>query len=440
MGALVICLGLLCARQANADPIPTDASISGKVVDDFGVPVTNINVFAVGVWGQTNTFNALTDTNGNFQIAVIGGVGGYFLRLDMDPDSGALSRGLVSFWIAETVPAGGSVTNLALVARRITGSITVTIVNGGVAGPYSGLIPLSSINLNGAAVTIDSFGTNGPTPTPIQFDTNLVSITNLFHPNISTNLLLPKLFPPKNVITNIRVIADLIDRFPEYIATAQRTDTNGTAVLFLCDGSWSVEPDCIALDAMNLNCQINRTKGATVASNNVAITLTYYTNAPLQIVTNMIAGTNGLPYNGSLQASGGYWPFTWNIVGGTLPPGLTQFPYGDKNVFTGQATQEGSYTLTVQVTDNLQQTSITNITIKIMPTPPPRLSAPLCLDASQFQLHLAGLSNRNYTIQFTTNLTDWTTLAVTNVMGPDTIFVDTNSEDAMRIYRVLQGP
>jgi hypothetical protein len=94
----------------------------------------------------------------------------------------------------------------------------------------------------------------------------------------------------------------------------------------------------------------------------------------------------------------------------------------------------------VQVTDNMQQTTTTNLTINIVPPPPPRFSAPLCLNGSQFQLHLAGMSNRNYAIQFTSDLTSWTTLAVTNVVGPDTIFVDTNSGDGMRIYRAVQVP
>jgi hypothetical protein len=460
--ALAICAGMLSGGvKLNADPVATDALLSGQVVDDYGVPVTNMNIFAVGVWGETNTFSAQMDTNGNFQMGVIGGVGGYFLRLDQDPEMGALSRGLVSFWISETVPSGGSISNLTLVARRITGSFAVTIVNGGDTGFHSGLIAKSTIQLTGS-VTTDNFDTNAPLYTPSNYNTNGVVTNGLYDTNLlAPVLLLPtnlspatisltnfvgptnfhfvgptdgsgviyNFFPPSVPITNIEVYATLVDGKSMYLATPQRTGTNGTAVLYVCQ----------PLDAMNLDCQIYRGTLETVASNKVAITLTYYTNAPLQILTNIAAGTNGVPYNGWVQTSGGYWPFRWSIVGGTLPPGLATNQYSP-NQLTGLPTQEGSYTFMVQVTDNMQQTTTTNLTINIVPPPPPRFSAPLCLNGSQFQLHLAGMSNRNYAIQFTSDLTSWTTLAVTNVVGPDTIFVDTNSGDGMRIYRAVQVP
>lgn len=457
---------LLGVNLAYADPVATDAFLCGQVLDDYGVPVTNINVFAEGVWGQTNTFSGMADLNGNFQIGVVGGVGGYFLRLDKDPDVGALSRGLVSFWVSETVGSGETISNLTLVARRITGSITVKLVNG---GPLiiSGLVAKQTIDLTGTVVT-DSFdstdplytnsfysptkvGTNTVTtnivdiggtntlpvfyPTPTL--TNSISPTNFnFHYVSSTNVY-PVSIRPNIPITNVEVGA--FDGRDSYICTPQVTDTNGTAVLYVCNGDWSLTPDCRPLDEMKLDCQINSTKLVTVTNNDVFITLTYYTNWPLQIFTNMVVGTNGVPYSGSLQPDGGYWPFTWSVLGGTLPPGLSTNQYGDHQL-CGTPTQEGSYTFTVQLTDNMAQTVTTNLTITILPTPPPKLISPVCLDASQFQLHLAGISNRTYAIQFTADLTNWTTLFTTNAMGPDVIFVDTNAGDGMRFYRAVQVP
>jgi hypothetical protein len=480
--ALAILAYLLCGLQSQADAA-TDASLSGQVVDDFGVPVTNINVFAVGQDGATNTFSAPTDGNGNFQMSVVGG--SYLLQLDTDPDAGVLSRGLVSPRVFESISSGATVTNISLVARRITGSITVTLLNGGKGGFHGGLVAKSTINPFNSSVITDSFDSTdtnywtnnlydptkrkdtnaipiigdtnlilniydtnliyGPIYVPTNsFDpTNFIGATNLFPPIYSTNHFTfhydETLVSNKGPITNIEVTADLLGSVPTYVVTPQRTDTNGIAVLYVCDGSWSLHPDCGALDALKFDCQIYKSNVVTVVSTNVAITLWYFTNAPLEIGTNMVAGTNGLPYNAWMYTTGGYWPFTWSIISGTLPPGLAT-NQNSANQLTGLPTQEGAFTFTVQVTDNLQRTATTNLTINILPTPPPKLNAPLCSNASQFQLHLAGLSNRNYTIQFTTDLMNWTTLAVTNVMGPDTIFVDTNSGDAMRIYRVLQGP
>lgn len=442
---------LLGVNVAHADPVATDAFLCGQVLDDYGVPVTNINVFAEGVWGQTNTFSGMADLNGNFQIGVVGGVGGYFLRLDKDPDVGALSRGLVSFWVSETVGSGETISNLTLVARRITGSITVKVVNG---GPLilSGLVAKQTITLTGS-VTTDNFDTNIPVYIGstnvftnvlyIPLSSNSPPFLPYFTNSASATISSHQIVPPGGTlsfatpISNIEVSA--FNDLDSYICTPQVTDTNGTAVLYVCNGDWSLTPDCRPLDEMKLDCQINSTKLVTVTNNDVFITLTYYTNWPLQIFTNMVVGTNGVPYSGWLQPDGGYWPFTWSVLGGTLPPGLSTNQYGDHQL-CGTPTQEGSYTFTVQLTDNMAQTVTTNLTITILPTPPPKLISPVCLDASQFQLHLAGISNRTYAIQFTADLTNWTTLFTTNAMGPDTIFVDTNAGDGMRFYRAIQVP
>jgi hypothetical protein len=465
--AMAICVS---GMVSQADPATFDASLSGQVVDDTGVPVTNITVFAVGQIGLTNTFSAVTDTNGYYQMGVLAGE--YKLQLDRDPVVGVLSRGLVSPVVLQMITAGIDVTNADLVAKQITGSITVKIVNGGASSFRSGLVAKNTINLSATNVTVDSFdSTNtsytnlystskyGPS-TNYTYDTNLIGTiydTNLIPvASVSTNLYPPTNFigfhydetltnhftityPPEIPITNIEVNAELALSVPKYVATAQRTDTNGTAVLYVCGGEWVLHPDCQALDEMNLDCQINHNRAVTVTNGNVAVTLPYYTNAPFQIVTNMVTGTNGLAYNHSMYANGGYYPFTWKIVDGTLPPGLNT----NSNIpaiITGVPTQEGIYTFTAQVTDNMQQTLTTNVSILILPTPPPRLTSPRSLDLSQFQLQFPGASNRNYSIQFTTDLTNWTTLTTTNAVGSDVIFVDTNAGDAMRIYRAVQEP
>lgn len=458
---IAVLFAVLFCNESYADPAAPDAYLCGQVLDDYGVPVTNINVFAFGQDGVTNTFSAVTDEDGDFQMGVAGG--GYFLQLDSDPDVGVLSRGLVSPRVFEMIGSGASVTNVTLVARRITGSITVTLVN---AGPLfmSGLVAKQTIDLTGT-VTTDNFDSTDPiytnslySPTnkpgtfgtnttgildtniviyvpPAFISTNVVSYTNFTFHYVSQTNTSPLWTRPNIPITNVEVSA--FNDSDSYICTPQVTDTNGTAVLFVCDGVWSLKPDCGALDAMKLDCQLNWNRVAGVTNTNVAITLNYYTNAPLQISMSMAAGTNGVPYNGQLQNFGGYWPFTWAVLGGTLPPGLTL----DQSVpghIAGTPTQEGSYTFTVTVTDNLQQSAFAYVTINILPTPPPQLSAPMCLHGSRFQLQFGGISNRTYMIQFTRDLTNWTTLATTNVAGPDVIFVDTNAADTMRIYRVLQ--
>ena len=54
-------------------------------------------------------------------------------------------------------------------------------------------------------------------------------------------------------------------------------------------------------------------------------------------------------YTLTLGCSGGYAPFNWSIVSGTLPPGLT---LGSDGVISGYATNPGTWNFTVQVADN----------------------------------------------------------------------------------------
>lgn len=57
----------------------------------------------------------------------------------------------------------------------------------------------------------------------------------------------------------------------------------------------------------------------------------------------------GRAYKATLQASGGTAPYTWMLVGGQLPPGLTLKSNG---VIKGNATQAGTFPFTVQVRDS----------------------------------------------------------------------------------------
>jgi hypothetical protein len=74
------------------------------------------------------------------------------------------------------------------------------------------------------------------------------------------------------------------------------------------------------------------------------------TALPVQITTSSVAGgALGASYAASLVASSGTPPYTWSLVSGTLPPGVTLNPAG---YFSGQPTASGTYNVTVQVTDS----------------------------------------------------------------------------------------
>ena len=69
----------------------------------------------------------------------------------------------------------------------------------------------------------------------------------------------------------------------------------------------------------------------------------------LQIVGNLAPAYIGQSYNSGYGAIGGYFPYTWTLASGSLPPGLTLTQAGN---LVGTPTQLGSSSFALQVTDS----------------------------------------------------------------------------------------
>ncbi|HSY13214.1 MAG TPA: Ig domain-containing protein [Verrucomicrobiae bacterium] len=83
----------------------------------------------------------------------------------------------------------------------------------------------------------------------------------------------------------------------------------------------------------------------------------------LTITTSSLpGGTTGQPYSTQLAASGGEPPYTWSITSGTLPPGLTLSSAG---AISGIPTVAGSYPITIQVTDQFQNTASKSLSLTV---------------------------------------------------------------------------
>ena len=89
-------------------------------------------------------------------------------------------------------------------------------------------------------------------------------------------------------------------------------------------------------------------------------------SAPLAIgTTSLPNGIVNVAYTATLMASGGTLPYTWSIVDGSLPPGLTLSPSsGD---ITGTPTAVGTFSFTVQVMDagNPVQTATKSLSLRL---------------------------------------------------------------------------
>jgi len=84
--------------------------------------------------------------------------------------------------------------------------------------------------------------------------------------------------------------------------------------------------------------------------------------SPLQVTTSQLPdGTVAGAYSSTLSASGGSAPYTWSLLGGALPAGLTLNVSG---TIAGAPTTAGVFRFTVQVSDGVRSTSA-NLSINI---------------------------------------------------------------------------
>ncbi len=85
--------------------------------------------------------------------------------------------------------------------------------------------------------------------------------------------------------------------------------------------------------------------------------------SPVSVTTSSLPNPAvGIPYSQALSATGGAQPYTWTRIGGALPLGLSLSPAG---TISGNPTQGGSVSLTVQATDNNGASGTANLTLTV---------------------------------------------------------------------------
>jgi hypothetical protein len=95
---------------------------------------------------------------------------------------------------------------------------------------------------------------------------------------------------------------------------------------------------------------------------------------PLSFTTapTLPGGAAGTPYSAELSASGGTPPYTWTITGGALPNGLGF--NAASGLISGTPAATGTFSFTVQVTDNAQTKAAKAFTISIIPHALPQVN------------------------------------------------------------------
>ncbi|MBI3653975.1 MAG: DUF4214 domain-containing protein [Acidobacteria bacterium] len=94
---------------------------------------------------------------------------------------------------------------------------------------------------------------------------------------------------------------------------------------------------------------------------------------PLAITTTSLAGgTVGTAYSQTLAATGGTTPYSWSLISGTLPAGLTL--NAATGAISGTPSASGTATFTMQVRDSAQTTATRQLSIQVNPATPPPLA------------------------------------------------------------------
>ncbi|MEJ1936771.1 Ig domain-containing protein, partial [Nostoc sp. NIES-2111] len=97
-------------------------------------------------------------------------------------------------------------------------------------------------------------------------------------------------------------------------------------------------------------------------SSTAGVTITISPSSILISTSGLAVGQTGIAYSSSLSASGGTPPYTFILINGSLPPGLTLFASG---AITGTPTLAGSYNFTVRVNDTTNAFAEQQVTLNI---------------------------------------------------------------------------
>ena len=115
------------------------------------------------------------------------------------------------------------------------------------------------------------------------------------------------------------------------------------------------------------NGTFNFTVKVTDATNGVATQAMVLTVIPLQVTTSaLLNGTNGVAYGQQLSAAYGQPPFSWSLLTGYLPNGLTLAANG---VISGTPTTNGMFNFTVTVNDALSSTATQALALTVLGPP-----------------------------------------------------------------------
>jgi hypothetical protein len=202
------------------------------------------------------------------------------------------------------------------------------------------------------------------------------------------------------------------------ITATLTNDTNNQGVTWSLTGVGALSGNTTTSVVYTAPTSISVSTTATITATSVANTTITATqsvtlNAVLTITTTSLpAGILGVPYDSFVNAAGAPAPFTWTVISGSLPPGLTFLPTSTSTSaeITGTPTVLGTSNFTVQVTDSSDASVTQALSITVNRPPPLSVATGSLPDGTVNTKYSQTLEASSGVQPYTWSLIDGTTL------------------------------
>jgi alpha-tubulin suppressor-like RCC1 family protein len=188
-----------------------------------------------------------------------------------------------------------------------------------------------------------------------------------------------------NAGLNNVTISDSANRTAVSLATPEDTKLDdGFYTFFLPAGAHDLTASATGFQPQTIN-------GVTVANNSIATQDFSLNVVPLSVTTpNLAFGIQGSAYTRTVSATGGHPPYTWSIVSGALPDGLTV--NSATGTIGGTPTTTGTSGFTVQATDAIGVTASNTYSVSIYsPMSVPPVTLPFAVTGSVYSQTISAL-------------------------------------------------
>jgi len=292
-------------------------TLTAKSRANSGITATStISVVLPPTFNTQSLPNGLNGTPYNQTISVTGGVTPLMFKIS----SGSLPAGLTMNSTGTILgkPTGSNTTNTFQISVTDNGTPPITVVS-----PYTYTIVVSPApTLSIATASMPAATTSVPYSFRISSQGGIPPFIWNYTGNLPPGL---QLDPSTGIISGTAPTSDAGNSYPFSVTVTDSTLPNSQTA-------------------------------------NASLSISVVNAPPLQITTlTLPLATVATPYLTTVQATGGLPPYTWSLISGQLPPGLTLATQTDGSAsISGTPTLQTNATFTLQVTDSASASLTTN--------------------------------------------------------------------------------